>query len=628
MSKFQIHVKDLRGLPVIKRKPMEGEPRLYIALSIDETQKHTRTTEQTQTGSLRWEQFLEFSTMPDPESNLRIQLFRSHSIKKAEIIGNIERRMGDILAHGSGKDNVILLQYNDRLPGNTVLELTICVFGLEDLQQQARAIKEDVNHAAERVDSSEPSDVVDRVTSAVKIAQDTLDPWKTLLDRIDIIVKITEKLAQIWKRERERGNRILELVALMNDVCDFTDNTAQDEELKPRTNIIDVMMQQIIDCGIFIQNYCKDGDTFLDRVFPTASRALKHELSNVDQAIMTYRQNFTELKKKFHQWTSLGTEVRVVRLADAIVDMAADITLLQLQCAPDAGYKSDKCCLPGTRIKVTKQVCEWVGNIYDSTRVYLLTGPAGAGKSSIADSVYQSCKESNFGGSFFAFSRNNPARLEHCFRTIAPDLASCDKMIKQSLSNTLAKDPSLADTSSLPDQFEKMLMESIQRLSVSRPILIAIDALDEAGTFKTRGKILKLLTNQEYLARIPSSIRFFITSRPEKDILEYFQNKENIQCAHLAEANSELTEDIYKVVYERLKNPQGQLYKGIKHEHCHYIALKAEGLFQWAAVVCDFIKGEGKGGQNILKRYNKLFESTNDSAKSIYWLYSQVLISQ
>ncbi|KIJ23368.1 hypothetical protein M422DRAFT_72575 [Sphaerobolus stellatus SS14] len=177
---------------------MEGKPRLYIALSIDETQEHTRTTEQTQTGSLHWEQFLEFSsTMPNPESNLRVQLFRSHSIKKAEIIGNIERRMGDILAHGSGKDNVISLQYNDRLPGNTVLELTICVFGLEDLQQQARAIKEDVNHAAERIDSSEPSDIVDRVTGAVKIAQDTLDPWKTLLDRIDIIVKITEKLAQV-----------------------------------------------------------------------------------------------------------------------------------------------------------------------------------------------------------------------------------------------------------------------------------------------------------------------------------------------------------------------------------------------------------------------------------------------
>ncbi|KIJ43441.1 hypothetical protein M422DRAFT_67883 [Sphaerobolus stellatus SS14] len=198
MSKFRIQVKNLRGLPIIKRKPMEGKPRLYIALSIDETQKHTRPTEQTQTGSLRWEQFLEFSsTTPDPESNLRIQLFRSHSIKKAEIIGSIERRMGDILAHGSGKDNVISIQYNDRLPGNTVLELTICVFGLEDLQLQARAIKEDVNHAAERIDSSEPSDVVDRVTGAIKIAQDTLDPWKTLLDRIDIIVKITERLAQV-----------------------------------------------------------------------------------------------------------------------------------------------------------------------------------------------------------------------------------------------------------------------------------------------------------------------------------------------------------------------------------------------------------------------------------------------
>ncbi|KIJ40581.1 hypothetical protein M422DRAFT_173569, partial [Sphaerobolus stellatus SS14] len=282
-------------------------------------------------------------------------------------------------------------------------------------------------------------------------------------------------------------------------------------------------------------------------------------------------------------------------------------------------------CLPGTRIKVKKQVCEWVGNLYDSTQVYLLTGPAGAGKSSIAHSVYGVCKELNFGGSFFAFSRDSPTRLEHCFRTIAHDLASCDKMIKQRLSNTLAKDPSLADTSSLPDQFGKMLMDSIQELSVTRPLLVTIDGLDEAGTFKTREQILKLLANQEHLARIPSNIRFFITSRPEPDILDYFKDKENIQCAHLGEDDEEITEDIYKMVYERLKNPQDQLYKGIKHEHCQYIALKAEGLFQWAAVVCDFIKGDRKGGQSVLKRYNRLFESTNDSAKSLYWLYSQVL---
>ncbi|KIJ35557.1 hypothetical protein M422DRAFT_180537, partial [Sphaerobolus stellatus SS14] len=413
--------------------------------------------------------------------------------------------------------------------------------------------------------------------------------------------------------------KIFELVEAMNDVCNFTENVPPEQELKVRENILDTMMQQIIDCGIFIQNYCKDGDAFLAR------RALKHELSNIDQAIETYKQKFIELKQKFHQWTSLVTEVRVARLADAIIDISEDITLLQMQCVHDAGYKSDKCCLPDTRIKVIRHICQWIGEDTNSPQIYLLTGPAGAGKSSLAHSVYAACIELGFSGSFFAFSRDKPNSLEHCFRTIARDLSDCDAMIKKSLAHILKLDHSLTDTSSLPDQFEKLILEPIQKVSVSRPILIVIDALDEAGTVKTRQQILKLLTNPQHLARIPSNIRFFITSRHEKDILEDFKANAEIQCVQLPEKDEELKADVYTMVCDRLKNSKGLLFKGLDDNHCHYIAEKAEGLFQWAAVVCDFIKGDGRYGQSPLKRYNQLFDSKGGSSHTLYWLYSQVL---
>ncbi|KIJ40590.1 hypothetical protein M422DRAFT_173485 [Sphaerobolus stellatus SS14] len=296
-----------------------------------------------------------------------------------------------------------------------------------------------------------------------------------------------------------------------------------------------------------------------------------------------------------------------------------------MQCVRDAGYKSDKCCLQDTRIKVIKHICQWIGEETNSPPIYLLTGPAGAGKSSIAHSVYAACVELGFGGSFFAFSRDKPNSLEHCFRTIARDLSDCDAMIKKSLAHILKLDHSLTDTSSLPDQFTKLILEPIQKVSVSRPILIVIDALDEAGTVKTRQQILKLLTNSQHLARIPSNIRFFITSRHEKDILEDFTANTEIQCVQLPEQDKELRADIYAMVCDRLKNSKGLLFKGLDDNHCHYIAKKAEGLFQWAAVVCDFIKGDGRYGQSPLKRYNQLFESKSGSSHTLYWLYSQVL---
>ncbi|KIJ35538.1 hypothetical protein M422DRAFT_262120 [Sphaerobolus stellatus SS14] len=131
---------------------------------------------------------------------------------------------------------------------------------------------------------------------------------------------------------------------------------------------------------------------------------------------------------------------------------------------------------------------------------------------------------------------------------MARGLSHCDATIKQTLANNLRSDLSLADTSSLPDQFANLILEPIHKLSVSRPILIVIDTVDEAGSVSTREQFLKFLNNPEHLARIPSNIRFFIKTRPKKDIPDYFKDKAVIQCVYFSELKTKITADIYTMV--------------------------------------------------------------------------------
>ncbi|KAJ7220878.1 hypothetical protein GGX14DRAFT_432353 [Mycena pura] len=156
-----------------------------------------------------------------------------------------------------------------------------------------------------------------------------------------------------------------------------------------------------------------------------------------------------------------------------------------------------------------------------SSGILWLHGPAGSGKSAVAQSFCQKLKEENrLGGSFF-FKRGHSSRgnAKRLFPTIAYQLAILLPELRQILSQTIEYDPAIVDRS-LSDQLQELIISPCQKSSLSHPVTVIIDGLDECEGQYIQEEILRTIGNAVSRERVP--ILFFIASRPESHIRESF----------------------------------------------------------------------------------------------------------
>ena len=151
----------------------------------------------------------------------------------------------------------------------------------------------------------------------------------------------------------------------------------------------------------------------------------------------------------------------------------------KLPCSTGAGYISEphKKCLDGTRKEVLEDIEAWEVDEVDWF-VYWLRGPAGCGKSTIAQTIAErSAKKGRLGASFFC-SRDIPDRrnLKLIFPTLARDLANRFPRFKTALANIIHSDSDLQNHG-LTFQLEKFLAQPLKETGLS--CTIVVDALDE-----------------------------------------------------------------------------------------------------------------------------------------------------
>ncbi|KAF9071961.1 hypothetical protein BDP27DRAFT_1198699, partial [Rhodocollybia butyracea] len=111
-----------------------------------------------------------------------------------------------------------------------------------------------------------------------------------------------------------------------------------------------------------------------------------------------------------------------------------------------------------------------------------LYGPAGAGKSAIAQTFAEACaKKGILAGSFFFWrsdpSRNNPERL---FNTLAHQIAGAMPELRPIINSVVIRNPSVL-TSSIEIQFNDLILQPCSLLSWMRTQIIIIDGLDECS---------------------------------------------------------------------------------------------------------------------------------------------------
>ena len=238
---------------------------------------------------------------------------------------------------------------------------------------------------------------------------------------------------------------------------------------------------------------------------------------------------------------------------------------------------------------------DWVHD-RDSERILWLSGAAGTGKSSIANSVAQQLYSLGRLGASFHFNRDAVTSDSpgHLFGNLSYQLACFDDQLRMAVLAAIHSGCGGAMSCRL--QARTLIVEPIQQTEIVGPLVIVIDALDESGSdggnVGTSRKTLVHAIVQEFSA-LPHSIKVLITSRDEGSISQLMP--QCVSCLHKDTVDVKGTEeDIHTFIHYRMGQIQRSnpglpsWWPGTSRER--HLARYADGLFIWADVACTFIE--------------------------------------
>ena len=143
-------------------------------------------------------------------------------------------------------------------------------------------------------------------------------------------------------------------------------------------------------------------------------------------------------------------------------------------------------------------------------------------------------------------------------------------------------------------------MQSLTGVGV---FVIVIDAFDECDD---QASILKVLSKQNF----PENMRFIITTRAEGDIMGQLQGLSHVLLCDVHE--EVILDDIKSYISVRFADAKSSF---TDHD-IDKLAIKAAGLFQWAATACNYIT-EYRVGANPRKCFDSVL-SFDDGLDSLY----------
>ncbi|KIK56975.1 hypothetical protein GYMLUDRAFT_777743 [Collybiopsis luxurians FD-317 M1] len=290
----------------------------------------------------------------------------------------------------------------------------------------------------------------------------------------------------------------------------------------------------------------------------------------------------------------------------------------------------DKLCLDGTRIEIIHKISQW---IYDTEtnvpKIFFLHGPAGTGKSAIAHTIGKQCKDQGCLGAFFRFDRTFSAERtpSKALKSMAYNMAINLPEFQNGLIEQLDCDPYVAYSTSLPEQWEKLILKPAQLVHHANPVVIIVDALDECGPQEGNGprrSFLPIL--MDGVQELPDNFRVLVTSRLENDILEGLTKYANQLHIQDMSKLKHIKEDIDKYVVHKM---QRAIDSGnFTLDQCKALAERAEEHFQWAFTVCKALYQEVKPGINVKRRFEKFMKLSTDLSNShtlLDQLYKSIL---
>jgi len=219
--------------------------------------------------------------------------------------------------------------------------------------------------------------------------------------------------------------------------------------------------------------------------------------------------------------------------------------LLQQHIAPGAFHNSEERydppkCQPHTRKAVLKKILNWVADKDKGSRILWLYGPAGAGKSAIAQTIAELLEKEGLLAAAFFFSRHAAGRNDKTplIATLVYQLIVSIPEIRAYVLGALDRDPTVF-SHSIEAQIQTLIVKPLNAAAtnatlaptfLSRPKLVILDGLDECRTTSSQIHILNAVSTA--VTNLNISLCFLIASRPEQPIRAVFNDQSHGVGSH------------------------------------------------------------------------------------------------
>ncbi|KAJ8488231.1 hypothetical protein ONZ45_g14034 [Pleurotus djamor] len=270
----------------------------------------------------------------------------------------------------------------------------------------------------------------------------------------------------------------------------------------------------------------------------------------------------------------------------------------------DAGYKAffnehKSHWLEGTRTELLKDIDEWSQGIDENAtaRIFVLTGGAGTGKSTIAFQVAKTLDEAGvLGGSFFFDRGVASSSTGVIFPTLAVQMARYHPELASFIVEGIKKHKAGGHVQQLSYALDQLIVEPLSNVSDEdfpmRPIVFVIDAIDECVEQDQVPNMLFLLLDR--LCTLSFPLRLFVTTRPEYHIEDAFVStrwRDGPKPFRLQDIPMEIVRnDIQRFIETRLLLAGiADTLKAIKDDAIEALTDAAGGHFIYASTCIGFL---------------------------------------
>jgi hypothetical protein len=144
---------------------------------------------------------------------------------------------------------------------------------------------------------------------------------------------------------------------------------------------------------------------------------------------------------------------------------------------------------------MVRDIISWIEDPSRTSRILWFNGPAGTGKTAIAQTLCKLCTAEQWLAASFFFSRLSLSRTDaaRLFPTIAYQLAIAVPSVGKIIDEVVANDPSIVNKN-LEIQLQELIVKPLKRGSglPTRPTVIIIDGLDECNDHGMQCYIIRL----------------------------------------------------------------------------------------------------------------------------------------